>query len=136
MLKIALKGNPRFQASDIEIKRAGPSYTAETMDQLKARYGSKYRILFVMGADNIFDVFTWHEPERLLASRSLVVVPRPGCDLRDLDPGVAEKVTLVQTPLIEISSSQIRRRVREGRSIKYLVPKEVATYIHRQHLYQ
>ena len=136
MLRIALKGNPRFQASDIEIKRAGPSYTAETMDQLQARYGSKYHVLFVMGADNIFDVFTWHEPERLLTSRSLVVVPRPGCDLRDLDPGVAEKVTLVQTPLIEISSSEIRQRVREGRSIKYLVPKEVATYIHRQRLYQ
>lgn len=136
MVRMALKDNPRFQASDIEIKRDGPSYTVETMDQLQARYGSKYRVLFVMGADNIFDVFTWHEPQRLLASRSLVVVPRPGCDLRDLDPEVTKKITLVQTPLIEISSSDVRQRVREGRSIKYLVPEEVATYIYRHHLYR
>jgi len=66
----------------------------------------------------------------------LVVVPRPGCDLNQIDPRVAEKVTLLQTPLIEISSTDIRQRVGRGRSIRYLVPGRVAEYIARRHLYR
>jgi len=135
MIRLALRGNPRFQVSDMEIKRDSPSYTVETMKQLQSRYSQQYRVLFVVGADSILEIFTWHQPERLLASRSLVVVPRPGCDLRDMDPQVAKQVTVVQTPLIEISSSDIRRRVSEGRSIRYLVPEEVAAYIHQHRLY-
>jgi nicotinate-nucleotide adenylyltransferase len=136
MIQLALKGNPHFQASDIEIERDGLSYTVESIEQLELRYGKKYRILFVVGADSILEIFTWREPQRLLASRSLVVVPRPGFDLNDLDPEVAKGVTVIQTPLIEISSTDIRRRVRDGRSIQYLVPSEVASYIHRQNLYR
>jgi len=136
MIKLAVKENPHFQTSDVEITRDGPSYTVETLEQLQTRYGQRYQVLFVVGADSILEIFTWHQPERLLASRSLVVVPRPGYDLNDMDPQVAEKVTVVQTPLIEISSSDIRQRVREGRSIRYLVPQEVATYIRQRLLYQ
>lgn len=136
MIKLALKGNPHFQVSHIEIERDGLSYTVETMEQLEQRYSKKNRILFVVGADSILEIFTWREPERLLASRSLVVVPRPGFDLKHLDPEVAERITVVPTPLIEISSTDIRRRVRDGRSIRYLVPSEVASYIHRKKLYR
>lgn len=136
MIRLALKGNPRFQTSDIEIKRDGPSYTVETIEQLQARYRQEFRVLFIVGADSILEIFTWHEPERLLATRSLVVVPRPGCDLNQLNQQVAKQVTLVQTPLIEISSSDIRQRVREGLSIRYLVPEEVAVYIYQHCLYR
>jgi nicotinate-nucleotide adenylyltransferase len=136
MIKLALKENPYFQTSDVEIMRNGPSYTVETLEQLQAQYGQRYHVLFAVGADSILEISTWHQPQRLLASRSLVVVPRPGYDLHDLDPQVAKEVIAVHTPLIEISSSDIRQRVREGRSIRYLVPQEVAIYIRQRRLYQ
>jgi len=136
MIQLALHGNPHFQASDIEIKRNGPSYTVETIEQLQLRYGKKYSILFIVGADSILEIFTWREPRRLLASGSLVVVPRPGFDLKHLDPLVTEQVMVVQTPLIEISSTDIRRRVRQELSIRYLVPSKVASYIHKRNLYR
>ncbi len=136
MMKLALQGNPHFQTSDVELKQHGPSYTVETMKLLQSRYAQRYRVLFVVGADSILDIFTWHQPERLLDSRSLVVVPRPGCDLRQLDPRVAEKVTVVHTPLIEISSSDIRQRINQGLSIQYLMPEEVTRYIRDHNLYR
>lgn len=135
MMKLALQGNPHFQTSDVELKRHGPSYTVETMKLLQSRYAQRYRVLFIVGADSILEIFTWREPERLLDSRSLVVVPRPGFDLRKLDPQVAEKVTVVHTPLIEISSSDIRQRISQGRSIQYLMPEEVTRYIRGHNLY-
>jgi nicotinate-nucleotide adenylyltransferase len=135
MMKLALQGNPHFQTSDVELKQHGPSYTVETMKLLQSRYAQRYRVLFIVGADSILEIFTWREPERLLDSRSLVVVPRPGCDLRKLDPRVAEKVTVVHAPLIEISSSDIRQRISQGRSIQYLTPEEVTRYIRGHNLY-
>jgi len=136
MVRLAVEENPLFQVSELEIQRSGPSYTVETMDQLQLTYGHSYRIFFVVGADSILEIFTWRHPEQLLESRSLVIVPRPGCDLNQIDPRVAEKVTLLQTPLIEISSTDIRQRVGRGRSIRYLVPDRVAEYIARRHLYR
>ncbi len=136
MIRLASKDNPHFQICDVEIKRSGLSYTAETIQQLTSRYGAGYRILFIVGADSILDISTWHKPEQVLASRSLVVVPRPGYDLDNLDPAVVKQVTVVQIPLIEISSSDIRQRIKEGRSIRYLLPLKVAAYIHQHDLYR
>lgn len=136
MVRLALQGDPRFGISDLEIQREGPSYTVETMEKLQNQYGHRYRVLFVIGADSILEIFNWREPQRLLETSSLVVVPRPGFDLAQLDPRVAEKVTLIHAPLIEISSTEIRRRVRQGRSIRYLLPQRVADYIHANGLYR
>jgi nicotinate-nucleotide adenylyltransferase len=136
MAELALQDNPRLTISDLEIKRSGPSYTAETMDILQAQYGQRYRILFIVGADSILEISSWRQPERLLESGSLVVVPRPGYNLSQLDPQVADRVTMVKTPLLEISSSNIRQRVRQGKSVRYLVPLEVDNYIRRKGLYR
>jgi nicotinate-nucleotide adenylyltransferase len=136
MIRLAVEDNPLFQVSELEIQRQGRSYTAETMEQLKLAYGHSHRIFFVVGADSILEIFTWRHPERLLESGSLVVAPRPGCELSQIDPRVAEKVTILKTPLIEISSSDIRQRISLGRSIRYLVPDRVAEYIAQRRLYQ
>ncbi len=136
MVTLAIQGNERFEVSELERTRTGPSYTFETMTTLQSQYGRQYRLLFIVGADSILEIFTWRQPERLLDSGMLVVIPRPGFDLGKLDPKVKEKVTLVETPLVDISSSDIRRRVRRRRSIRDLVPPAVENYIRRNKLYQ
>jgi len=136
MVTLAIQDNERFEVSELERTRSGPSYTFETMETLRLQYGRQYRLLFIVGADSILEIFTWRQPERLLDSGMLVVIPRPGFDLGNLDPKVKEKVTLVPTPLVDISSSDIRRRVRQQRSIRYLVPPAVENYIRRNKLYQ
>jgi nicotinate-nucleotide adenylyltransferase len=136
MVALAIQDNERFKLSEVERKRTGPSYTFETMKTLQTRYGRRFRLHFIVGADSILEIFTWRQPERLLDSGALVVIPRPGFDLGKLDRKVKEKVTIVQTPLVEISSSDIRRRVRQRRSIRYLVPQEVENYIRRSKLYR
>jgi nicotinate-nucleotide adenylyltransferase len=136
MTRLALQGNSHFEISDLEIKRDGPSYTAETLDELQTQFGAQYRIQFIVGADSILEILSWRHPELLLESGSLVVAPRPGFDLDRLDRHIVEKVTIVHTPLLEISSSNIRRRVRERRPIRYLVPREVEDYIRLNNLYR
>jgi nicotinate-nucleotide adenylyltransferase len=136
MVRLAIGDDDRFEVSELERARSGPSYTFETMEIMRSQYGSRYRLHFIMGADSILEIFTWRRPERLLDSGMLVVIPRPGFDLSALDQEVREKVTLVPTPLVEIASSDIRDRVRRGQPIRYLVPPPVAAYIRENGLYQ
>jgi len=135
MVSLAIQDNERFQVSDLEQERSGPSYTFETMEILRSQHGQRYHLHFIMGADSILDIFTWRQPEKLLDSGMLVIVPRPGFDLSGLEKRVTDRITIVQTPLVEISSSDIRSRVRQGRSIRYLVPPAVETYIRENGLY-
>jgi len=136
MVSLAIQDHEHFQVSDVERERSGPSYTFETMEIMRSQYGSRYRLHFIVGADSILEIFTWRRPESLLDSGMLVVIPRPGFDLSGLDERVREKVTIVPTPLVEISSSDIRSRVRSGRSIRYLVPSAVEAYIRENGLYR
>ena len=136
MVTLAIQDNERFEVSDLERERSGPSYTFETMEVMRAQYGRRYHLHFIVGADSILEISTWRRPERLLDSGMLVVVPRPGFDLSTLDQKIQDHVTIVQTPLVEISSSDIRSRVRQGQPIRNLVPPAVEAYIRRQGLYQ
>jgi nicotinate-nucleotide adenylyltransferase len=133
MLDLALDGSAIDEISIIDIDRSGPSYTADTLEILAERFAPA-RLFFLMGEDSLRDLPTWHDPERLLHVAELAVAARPGVDA-DLEsvarhvPAVQRRVHLVPTQEIAISSSDIRRRVRENDSIHGLVPVPVERYI-------
>lgn len=135
MVALAIADNPHFEVSDIEIRHLGKSYTIDTIHELKDRYGPDYQIFFIMGADSLLEMPTWKDPEGILNSCAVIVTTRPGFDLNRVDPHYRNRVQLVRVTPIDISSTEIRRRVREGRSIKYLVPRKVEEYIHKERVY-
>jgi nicotinate-nucleotide adenylyltransferase len=135
MLTLAVEGNDGFGISDVELRRGGPTYTADTIEQLAAeRLDDEF--YFILGEDALADLPHWHEPERIVRHARLAVAPRAVEAAADPDVlGVAGRVERFSMPLIDISSTDIRRRVREGRSIRYLVPDAVGRYIAERGLY-
>jgi len=148
MVRLAIAGNPRFRLSSIEVERPGPSYTVDTMLELQAQPGSEAGLFFIVGRDTLADLHRWKEPEKLIQLCRLVVAHRrsrkqdEGSVSRDLEhleasiPGLRHRVIELDMPLIEVSSSGIRERVRQGLSIRYLVPESVERYIAEQGLYR
>jgi nicotinate-nucleotide adenylyltransferase len=139
MLDLALAGSAIDEISTIDINRSGPSYTADTLEILAERFPTA-RLFFLMGEDSLRDLSTWHHPERILRVAELAVAGRPGVetDLQSLEfqvPGVRKRVHVVPTEEMAISSSDIRRRVRENQSIRGLVPANVEAYIQNHGLY-
>jgi nicotinate-nucleotide adenylyltransferase len=135
MVKLAVENNPSFYASDIEIRRSGPSFSVDTVEDLKCNFPNS-EFFFLVGEDNLPEIWAWKEPERLFGLCRMVVIGRPGGrnPARDMDlPG---PVITLNIHRIDLSSSEIRRRVREGRSIRYLVPSDVERYIYEKRLYR
>jgi nicotinate-nucleotide adenylyltransferase len=141
MLRRALRGNPYFKLSTIEVERPGPSYTVETMTIFKQKFGAETKLYFILGSDALSELPCWKEPAQLLEICQLVAFANPGLpvlSLATLDsqvPGVRSRVIWVEVPQIEISSSQIRQRQADGLSIRYLVPQAVEKYILANKLY-
>lgn len=139
MLDLALAGSATDEISTIDIDRSGPSYTADTLEILAEQFPSA-RLFFLMGEDSLRDLPAWRDPRRILRVAELAVAGRPGVDvdLASLElqvPEVRKRVCVVPTEEIAISSSEIRRRVRENQSIRGLVPAMVEAYIHDRGLY-
>jgi len=135
MVRLAIEGNDHLELSDIETRREGKSYTIETVRELRAALGSNEHIYFIMGSDSLTQLSSWKAPKHLLDEVQIVVVRRPGVSEHEADPEALEKVLILDSPLMEISSSDIRRRAGEGRSIRYLVPAAVESYIREKNLY-
>ncbi len=135
MVRLAIDGNPRLALSDLEVRRPEPSYTVETVREFRREFGEQEKLYFIMGADSLAQFFTWKDPLELISSCEFVVVPRPGVGPGDGDPRIREKARMLDTPLIGVSSSDIRERVRTGRSIRYLVSPAVSAYIREKNLY-
>jgi nicotinate-nucleotide adenylyltransferase len=140
MLDLTLAGSTVDQIDTIDIERSGPSYTADTLEILAETFAPA-RLFFLMGEDSLRDLPTWHDPERLLRTAELAVAARPGvaADLASVArqiPTVRGRVHLVPTEEIAISSSEIRRRVRNDLSIRGLVPAAVEAYIREHGLYK
>ncbi|MFP4249712.1 MAG: nicotinate-nucleotide adenylyltransferase [Armatimonadota bacterium] len=139
MAVLATSGNQSFAVSRLELERSGPSYTIDTIRQLKAKIGAEAQISWVTGADAVLEMLTWHQPDAILDEAEILAVPRPGFDLDTLDETLgaerASKVTVIDAPLAEISSTMIRERVRAGESIRYLTPRPVIDYIEKRGLY-
>ena len=141
MVELAVESNPYFRASDMEIKRPGPTYTVDTLAELRSRLGPEAEIYVILGRDSLGELDRWHEPQRILNMSKIVGVSRPGSqelDARVLDSictGASTGVVLLDGPLIGVSGSDIRRRVSEGLSIRYHVPEAVERYIYDHGLY-
>ncbi len=134
MTKIATQDNPLFEVSDIEIKRSGKSYTIDTLHQIKKLYPSAELYLLV-GLDNA-DIFSkWHRMDEILDTCKVVVLSRMMTDEFILSPAWLEKITILDSPIIETSSTEIRENIAEGMSIRYLVPDKVREYIFAKGLY-
>lgn len=141
MVRLSISGKSYFGLSAMEIERTGPTYTVDTIAELKSQLGSGDELYFILGWDNLEELPKWHEPGRLLSMCRLVAVPRVGCpvpDLGSLDtaiPGLSKRVIMLDKPEIDISASVIRDRVARGLSIKHLVPEAVEKYIREHKLY-
>ncbi len=133
MLRLAVRGNPRFDVSRIEADRAGLSFTAETLEALSRRAGAD--LYFIMGQDSLEEFQSWRDPERITRLARLAVFPRGEHDAPSLPPALRRRVTFLHPPRIGISSTEIRRRVRRGLSVRYWVPDSVLAYVMRHGLY-
>jgi nicotinate-nucleotide adenylyltransferase len=141
MVRLAVAGKPHFEVCTLEIERKGPSYTADTLAELAARYGPEAELYFLMGEDALHDMPNWKEPERIAALARLIVAPRP--DLPEPSPppesaipGLAERLIPLDMPPIDISATALRERARRGLSLRDQVPPAVAEYIEKQGLYR
>jgi nicotinate-nucleotide adenylyltransferase len=141
MVRLALAGKPYFKLSTMEIERAGPTYTIDTIAELSRQLGSGHGLFFILGWDNLTQLPAWREPSRLVKMCHMVAVPRvdyPPPDLASLEavlPGLSQSVILLDEPLVDINASEIRRMVARGLSIHHLVPEPVERYIKQHRLY-
>ena len=141
MTRLAINTNASFELSGLEMERAGPSYTIDSVTELK-RLHPDTELFLVMAADSLDQIGTWREPDRLLTAIEWAVGPRPGSALPDRSRleerfgDDASRIHLLDGPSLDISSSNIRRRVAAGNTIRYLVPRDVEELIIERRLYR
>ena len=140
MARLAVEDNPFFRVSTLELERSGPSYTVDTLRELQKEYGPEAQLFFILGSDAFARFDEWKDPEGILGLATLVVVDRPGATASEeaiaQQVGNAGSVERVRGVHLEISAQDIRRRVAEGASIRYLVPEPVERYIYARGLYR
>lgn len=135
MTELALEGTADFTASLLEIERSGPSYTVDTLHQLH-RLRPHCSFYWIIGADNVAPMHTWYQTHEILQLCTVVAGARTTFAKEPGDDVLEEQIVRLETPLIELSSTQIRRRVQEGLSIRFMVPAPVEEYIHQKGLYR
>ncbi|MCD6117605.1 nicotinate-nucleotide adenylyltransferase [bacterium] len=137
MVKIAIHDYPYFHVSDIEIGRKGKSFTIDTirMFQNSPDFADDEFVL-IIGCDNFLGLGNWYQPDEVLKSIDTVVAVRPGFDLSKAEKRFINKVKIIKTPLIDISSSQIRESVHNGESVSFWVPENVKQFIETKGLYR
>lgn len=142
MVLLAINSNPAFEASRTEIDREGFSYTVDTVDEVSRIYAGQARIYFITGPENVSRINEWKEAARLLQLCEFITTRRAGHCSHSLDEQVQRlrseyltKIHIADTPLIGISSTEIRERIRNGQSIRYYVPDGVEKYIVENGLY-
>ena len=136
MVKIAIQENPNFVMSDLEIARGGTSYSLDTIIEYKkeAKIESK-DLYFLIGSDTLKTFHSWNKPNQILKECQLIVAIRPGFRPSDINTDILSKIQFANVPRIEISSSQIRERWKEGKTIRYMVTQQVWEYINDNKLY-
>ncbi|MBW8484059.1 nicotinate-nucleotide adenylyltransferase [Actinomadura parmotrematis] len=135
MAVIATASNPRFSVSRIDIERPGPTYTVDTLRDMRKLHGPDCELFFITGADALEKMLDWHDTAELFEQAHFVGVTRPGHRLTD--PGLpGGRVSLMEVPALAISSTECRDRVRDGEPIWYLVPDGIVQYINKRALYR
>lgn len=143
MVRLAISPNPDFEISDIETTRVKKSYTVDTIRELKKIYKEE-KLYFLIGLDSLFQLKTWMKIGDLSQEIEFVVALRPGyLDREEINKEIdflienfGTKINLIKTPLYEISSTDLRDRIREGKSLRYLIPKKVLDYIEESGFYK
>lgn len=141
MLRLALSDKPYFKLSAMEIERAGPTYTIDTITKLKKQLDIEDELFFILGRDSLAQFPQWRDASELIKMCYLVAIPRPGSkrpDLKVLEasiPGISQRVMLLDSPEIDVSANVIRDRVARGLSVRHLVPEPVNRYIKQHGLY-
>lgn len=142
MVLLAIASNPEFEASGLEISSGEISYTIKTLEKLAGFYDLNTDFYFITGSDTIFEIEKWYEFEKLLKNCRFIIGKRPGCSEGKLDSHVnylnskyGSNISIVDIPEVDISSTDIKKRISESQSIKYLVPESVEKYIRDHELY-
>jgi nicotinate-nucleotide adenylyltransferase len=139
MVVLATASNPHFTTSRVEIDRPGPSFAIDTLRFFKQHYGEDTQLYFITGADAILEIMTWRDSSRLFQLCRFVAATRPGYHLEELEKRLnAEQmahVDVVTVPGIELSSTDVRQRVKAGLPIRYLVPSATESYMRKCGLY-
>ena len=144
MLALAISGQPAFRVEEVERDRPGPSYTADTLEELSQREPGAELVL-IIGSDSLRDLPQWYQPLRIVQRVELLVVARPEypmpalAELRamlHLDERMPLRLQVAEAPLLPIASRDLRRRMREGRSVRYMIPRAVEAYIEDKGLYR
>jgi len=134
MTKRAISGNKLFSISDIELKREGPSYTVDTIKQLKRIY-PQTQLFLLTGSDILEEILSWKDPQEIYELAKVVIGLRPGFDKIDQTNEFGKRSQIIEITSLDISSTSIRHKMEMGESIRYLVPTEVEHYIRHQKLY-
>ena len=140
MLRLAIAGHDAFRVDEIEKNRPGLSYTADTLDELKHQHSGD-ELFVLIGSDTLPDLPKWHDPLRIVRAASLVVRERPGFPIMptaelQTSIGAPVRMEVIVVPLNDLSSHDIRKRVRQGHSIRYMTPRAVEVYIGEKGLYR
>lgn len=135
MLSLAIQDNPKFELSEIEIKQKEKSYSVNTLRFLNQNMKTK-NIFWIIGSDNLHMMHTWREPEEIFKLSQVVVYERTNYPLADARSEYRDRSIILNTPIIDISASEIRKKVNRNQSIRYLVPKDVEVYIEKNGLYK
>jgi nicotinate-nucleotide adenylyltransferase len=139
LCRLAVAGDDRLGVSDVEVRRGGPSYTADTLRELHAQ-DTGGELTFIVGGDMALSLPSWHEPAEVLRLARLAVAERLGVTRREIEErlaglGAADRIAFFAMPRLDLSSTDLRRRVAEGLPIRYLVPDAVADAIAARGLY-
>jgi nicotinate-nucleotide adenylyltransferase len=136
MLRMAIRDNPNFEISEIEIQRGGISYSINTILEYRKEHNLKREELyFLIGSDTLQQFYTWHKPREILASCQVIVALRPGFRPSDIPNWILRRIQFANIPRFEISSSTIRERWRTNKTIRYMVTQPVWEFINRHNLY-
>ncbi len=140
MVRLAVAGNDRLAVTEVDLRRAGSSYTSDTLEDVHAELGPGVTLYFILGFDALADLPHWRDPARILELAVMATAVRPGYQvpwglLETVSANVRERVVTIEMPEVGISSTEIRRRVAAGESVRYWVPDAVVAYIHAHGLY-
>lgn len=133
----AIADNNKLKASNIEFKLPQPSYTVNTLIHLSEKY-PKYKFALIMGSDNLFTFHKWKNYEQILKHYELYIYPRPNSEIKTLHSNLQQHLSIkkVDAPLMEISSSFIRKAIKEKKDVRYMLPEAVFNYIREMHFYE
>jgi nicotinate-nucleotide adenylyltransferase len=136
MTRLAVESDPLFRESTCDIEREGATYAVDTVADVRAEYDEDVELYFIIGADSLENLHTWHRVEELCKAVKFIALNRPGHSRREVDTSFGAQVEFIDMPAVDVSSTECRQRVRDGQPIRYLVPDAVEAYVREHGLYR